>query len=81
MYAFQILRSMESMITGSSGAAFASINKGDIEKIKIPLPPLEVQKEIVAKIEGYQQDIEEAQTAITRLEQNVEDTINQVWRE
>jgi restriction endonuclease S subunit len=33
------------------------ITKGDLEKIEIPLPPLEVQKEIVAEIEGYQNEI------------------------
>ncbi len=57
-YAFYVLRSLESEITGSAGAAFASINKGDIKKIEIPLPPLEVQREIVAEIEGYQRVID-----------------------
>ena len=81
MYAFQILRSMESQITGSSGAAFASINKGDIEKIEIPLPPLEVQKQIVAEIESYQKVIDGARAEITRSEQKIQDTITRVWAE
>ena len=81
MYAFQILRSMESQITGSSGAAFASINKGDIEKIEIPLPPLEVQKQIVAEIESYQKVIDGARAEITRSEQKIQDTIGRVWAE
>jgi hypothetical protein len=36
--------------TGSDAAAWAPfhITKGDLEKIEIPLPPLDVQKEIVA---------------------------------
>ena len=63
-YAFYVLRSLESEITGSTGAAFASINKGDIEKIQIPLPPLEVQREIVAEIEGYQRVIDGARAVI-----------------
>lgn len=50
-YAFYILRSLEEKITGSAGATFASINKGEIEKIQIPLPPLSVQQELVAGIE------------------------------
>ena len=64
MYAFWTLRSMEPSITGSDGAAFASINKGDVEKIGIPLPPLEVQKEIVAEIEGYQKVIDGARAVV-----------------
>ena len=63
-YAFYVLRSLESEITGSTGAAFASINKGDIEKIQIPLPPLEVQREIVAEIEGYQRVIDGARAVV-----------------
>ena len=64
IYAFWVLRGMESRITGSAGAAFASINKGDIEKIGIPLPPLEVQMEIVAEIEGYQKVIDGARAVV-----------------
>ena len=79
MYAFQILRSMEAQITGSSGATFASINKGDIEKIRIPLPPLEVQKEIVAEIKGYQKVIENAQAEINHFEKKIQDAIGRVW--
>ena len=63
-YAFYILRAMESEITGSAGAAFASINKGDIEKIQIPLPPLELQQEIVAEIEGCQKVIDGARAVV-----------------
>ena len=63
-YIFYVLNSLESEITGSAGAAFASINKGDIENIQIPLPPLEVQREIVAEIEGYQRVIDGARAVI-----------------
>ena len=57
LYAYYVLRSMESEITGSAGASFASINKGEIEKIEIPLPPLSVQRELVAEVEGYERVI------------------------
>ena len=63
-FAFYVLRGMESEITGSAGAAFASINKGDIEKIQMPLPPLEVQQEIVEEIEGYQKVIDGARAVV-----------------
>ncbi|NLX24801.1 MAG: N-6 DNA methylase, partial [Lentisphaerae bacterium] len=35
------------------GVGLVHITKGNLERIQIPLPPLEVQKEIVAEIEGY----------------------------
>ncbi|MBI4238729.1 MAG: N-6 DNA methylase [Deltaproteobacteria bacterium] len=63
-YAFYFLRSQEARINGDAGAVFASINRGDIEKLQIPLPPLEVQKEIVAEIEGYQKVIDGARAVL-----------------
>ena len=36
----------------------------DLVEIQIPLPPLEVQKEIVAEIEGYQKVIDGARAVL-----------------
>jgi type I restriction enzyme M protein len=63
-YAFYFLRSQEEHIKGDAGAVFASINRGDIEKLQIPLPPLEVQKEIVGEIEGYQKVVNGARAVL-----------------
>ena len=63
-YAFYVLRSLEAEIVGNTGAAFPSINVGSIKGIGIPLPPLEVQKEIVAEIEGYQKVIDGARAVV-----------------
>ena len=63
-YVFYFLKSQEEHIKGDAGAVFASINHGDIEKLQIPLPPLDVQKEIVAEIEGYQKVINGARAVI-----------------
>jgi type I restriction enzyme M protein len=43
------------------GGAQPFISKGDTQKYKIPLPPIEVQKEIVAELDGYQKIIDGAQ--------------------
>lgn len=63
-YLFTVLKQMESQINGNNGAAFSSINKKEIEQIKIPLPPLSVQEEIVAEIEGYQKIIDGAKQIV-----------------
>ena len=44
------------------------MTKGDVKKYKIPLPPLEVQKEIVEQIEVKQKAIEAAKAVIESLE-------------
>jgi type I restriction enzyme M protein len=46
------------------GVGLVHITKGDLERIRIPLPPLDVQKEIVAEIEGYQRVIDGARAVI-----------------
>ena len=63
-YAFYVLRGLESEITGNAGATFASINKSDIAEIEIPLPPLEVQRELVAEIESYQRVLNGARAVV-----------------
>ena len=63
-YVFYVLRRLESEITGNPGATFASINKADIANIEIPLPPLEVQRELVTEIESYQRVIDGARQMV-----------------
>ena len=63
-YLFHILRNKENEIIGNKGAAFDSITKKDIESIQIPLPPLELQEEIVKELDSYQAVIDGAQKVI-----------------
>lgn len=47
------------------GAGIPGLNRNDVyQKFKLPLPPLEVQQEIVAEIEGYQRVIDGARAVI-----------------
>jgi len=46
------------------GVGLVHITKGNLEKIQLPLPPLAVQKEIVAEIEGYQKVINGARAVL-----------------
>jgi len=71
-YIFYLLKSMEDKIVGTGGAVFDSINRTQIEQIKIPLPPLETQKQIVAEIENKQQAIDNARRTIDLLERERE---------
>jgi len=57
-------KSVDQMIGLMEKGAYPSINQSDVESIQIPLPPLEVQKEIVAEIEGYQKVIDGARAVV-----------------
>jgi type I restriction enzyme M protein len=71
LFAFYFLRSIEDQITGSAGAAFAAINRDEIKAIEIPLPPLELQREIVTEIEGHQKVIDGARAVVENYRPHV----------
>ena len=48
----------------SQGSTIQGVTKKQLSGIRIPLPPLEVQKEIVAEIEGYQKVIDGARAVV-----------------
>lgn len=52
-----------------------------IKEIQLPLPPLSVQEEIVAEIDGYQKIIDANKKLIEIYEQKIKDKIGEVWGE
>lgn len=66
MYLFYALNKAVTEIEENlhGGVGLVHITKGNLERIRIPLPPLEVQKEIVAEIEGYQKVIDGARAVL-----------------
>lgn len=63
-YLFRSSRFNDIVIGQLQGAQLPRIGWSSFSEIQIPLPPLEVQKEIVAEIEGYQKVINGARTVI-----------------
>lgn len=64
-------------MTGTGG--LQRVPKRYVEQFKIPLPPLEVQKEIVAEIEGYQQEIRNYELEITKCREKIAKAVNKIW--
>ena len=52
------------MVSMMGKGSYPSINQKDVESVQIPLPSLEVQREIVAEIEGYQKVIDGARAVV-----------------
>ncbi len=63
----------------SSGSTQKFISLSFIRSLKIPLPPLSIQEEIVAEIEGYQKKIENYKLKITEKEEEIKKRIAKVW--
>ncbi len=59
------------MVGMSGKGAYPSINQSDVEVIKIPLPPIAIQKEIVAEIEGYQKIIDGARQVVENYQPRI----------
>ena len=47
-----------------TGVTVPKLNQAKLKSIKIPLPPIEVQRDIVAEIEGYQRVIDGARAVV-----------------
>ena len=65
-------------ITGVGGS-LSRANLSAVADIQIPLPPLEVQREIVAEIEGYQKVIDGARAVIDNYRPHI--PIDPDWRQ
>lgn len=79
--AFAVSRLVPQMQSWATGGTFAEISKTKFCELKIPLPPLEVQKQIVAEIEGYQSEIKCLEAAINEVETKIQAAISRVWSE
>ncbi len=64
-YLYLILKSQKDyLISLSGGGAQPNISQKIIRELKIPLPPLSVQEEVAAEIEGYQKIIDGAKMVV-----------------
>jgi len=70
-----------SCIDAASGVAQKNLSTEWLKKFKIPLPPLEVQREIVAEIEGYQKLIDGCRELIKTYEDKIKRVIDMVWED
>ena len=57
-------KSVDQMVRLMGKGSYPSINQSDVKSITIPLPSLEVQREIISEIESYQRVIDGARTVV-----------------
>ena len=65
------------LIRLSGQTTFNFIAVGTLKQLEIPLPPLEIQQQIVAEIEGYQKIIDGAKQVVNNYKPTI--TINPDW--
>ena len=64
IYVVRDRNSVGQMVSMMGKGSYPSINQKDVASVQIPLPPLSVQQEIVAEIEGYQKVIDGARAVV-----------------
>ncbi|MHB8425500.1 MAG: N-6 DNA methylase [Gammaproteobacteria bacterium] len=79
--AFALTKLVPTMQAWATGGTFAEISKSKFCELEIPLPPLEMQKEIVAEIESYQKAIAQLEAAIEDEKRKIQATLARVWGE
>jgi len=76
-YLYQVLTTLN-LQSFRGGAGIPGLNRNDVyEGCKIPLPPLEVQHQIVAEIEGYQKVIDGARQVVESYKAHI--PISPTW--
>ena len=74
---FRSARFNKAVLSLLTGAQLPRIGWKSFTNLEIPLPPLEVQKEIVAEIEGYQKVIDGARVVVQNYRPHI--TIDPKW--
>lgn len=70
-------RKTESFQEGRSG--MPKINQDQLAQIKIPLPPLEIQRQIVEKLDRQMQALEGVRLLKSEAEKRIEEILEEVW--
>ena len=73
--------SLKQMTDRMEKGAYPSINQTDVEQIEIPLPPLDIQREIVVELEAEQALVEANRKLIEVFEKKIHAKLVDVWGE
>ena len=61
--------------------AYPSLRLRELSNLRIPLPPLEAQREVVTEIEGYQKVIDGARAVVENYREKIRAAVGRVWGE
>ena len=75
------MRKSGKVLSGIKGAQLPRIGWDHFKKIKVPLPPIKIQEQIVTQIISEQKIINANKELITIFENKIKDKIAEVWGE
>ena len=74
---YYLLNNINILENGFTGSGLKHLSKSYLQNIQIPLPPLEIQEEIVKEIEGYEKIINGCREVVNNWKPRFE--INEEW--
>lgn len=78
-YVFNILKANQELVFGlQKGAAQPHVYADDLKSLQIPLPPIDVQKSIVAECEAIDSEYQNAQKEIADLQENISVVVSSI---
>lgn len=77
-YLYFFLKVNEENISGHDGLAFDSISRAEVEQIKIPVPPITVQQQIVNECEKIDEEYNTTRMSIENYRKKIEDLFNEL---
>ena len=78
MYLYYCLKVNQKNITGHNGLGFASISVGEVREIKIPVPPLSVQQQIIKECEKVDEEYRVTRMTVEDYRKKIEDLFNKL---
>ena len=79
--ALALTKLVPTMQAWATGGTFAEISKSKFCELQIPLPPLDVQRQIVEEVGSFQDEIARLKNAIEDEENNIHRTLARLWGE
>jgi type I restriction enzyme M protein len=70
--ALMMTRLIDKMNSMATGGTFKELSTSSFKTLQIPLPPLSIQEEIVAEIEGYQKIIDGAKAVVANYKPKID---------
>ena len=72
-------RLIDKMNLMAAGGTFKELSGRNFKTLKIPLPPLEQQNDIINRVSNYQTDILDLENAIEKKNRSITDEISKIW--
>lgn len=78
VFVFNYLLTVKESIAGHQGSSFASISQNEVKDIKIPLPPIDIQRKIVSECEKVDKEYNNSRKDIGECKKKIAEVFDNI---